>query len=117
MAHRRPEYGGRDPSGFFASLPLDWAMTPRDGLPVLLVTELNGEPLPHIRGGPVRLLVPDALGWKSISPVATQAMETIGNWSRSHSRRMSNRSSTVMSSGSAKISTVSKPMAVLTRGA
>ncbi len=62
----RIEYGGRDPSGFFASLPLDWAMLPHDGLPVLLVTELNGAPLPHARGGPVRLLVPEALGFKSI---------------------------------------------------
>ncbi|GAC1463151.1 MAG: hypothetical protein NVSMB9_00270 [Isosphaeraceae bacterium] len=62
----RINYGGRDGSGFFASLPLEWAETPHEGLPVLLVTELNGEPLPHSRGGPVRLLVPDALGFKSI---------------------------------------------------
>src|SRR5262249_15061482 len=38
----------------------------RSGLPVLLATELNGDPLPHARGGPVRLLVPDGLGFKSI---------------------------------------------------
>jgi DMSO/TMAO reductase YedYZ molybdopterin-dependent catalytic subunit len=62
----RISYGGRDGSGFFASLPLEWAMGSRDGLPVLLVTELNGQPLSHARGGPVRLLVPDALGFKSM---------------------------------------------------
>jgi DMSO/TMAO reductase YedYZ molybdopterin-dependent catalytic subunit len=62
----RINYGGRDPSGFFASLPLDWALRASDGLPVMLVVELNGSPLPHCRGGPVRLLVPDALGFKSI---------------------------------------------------
>jgi DMSO/TMAO reductase YedYZ molybdopterin-dependent catalytic subunit len=62
----RLDYGGRDPSGFFASLPLERALTSRDGLPVLLATELNGGPLPHGRGGPVRLIVPDLLGFKSI---------------------------------------------------
>jgi DMSO/TMAO reductase YedYZ molybdopterin-dependent catalytic subunit len=62
----RIDSGGRDGSGFFSSIPLDWAMAPHDGLPVMLVTELNGTPLIHARGGPVRLLVPDALGFKSI---------------------------------------------------
>lgn len=62
----RVDYGGRDPSGFFASLPLERVMTPREGLPILLVTELNGAPLTHARGGPVRLLAPDFLGFKSI---------------------------------------------------
>jgi DMSO/TMAO reductase YedYZ molybdopterin-dependent catalytic subunit len=62
----RIEYGGRDRTGFFASLPLDWAMVPHDDLPVLLATELNGAPLIHARGGPVRLLVPDGLGFKSV---------------------------------------------------
>jgi DMSO/TMAO reductase YedYZ molybdopterin-dependent catalytic subunit len=62
----RIDYGGRDPTGFFASLPIEHALAPRDGLPVLLATELNGAPLPHERGGPVRMLVPDLLGFKSI---------------------------------------------------
>jgi DMSO/TMAO reductase YedYZ molybdopterin-dependent catalytic subunit len=62
----RIDYGGRDPSGFFTSLPLEHALAPRDGLPVLLATELNTELLPHCRGGPVRLLVPDLLGFKSV---------------------------------------------------
>ena len=62
----RVSYGGRDGSGFFASLPIGWAMAPRDGLPVLLATELNGQPLTHQRGGPVRVVVPDGLGFKSI---------------------------------------------------
>ena len=62
----RIDSGGRDPSGFFSSIPVEWALAPRDGLPVLLATELNGEPLPFDRGGPVRLLVPDMLGFKSI---------------------------------------------------
>ncbi|HEV3165137.1 MAG TPA: molybdopterin-dependent oxidoreductase [Isosphaeraceae bacterium] len=63
---KRIDYGGRDPSGFFASLPLERALTPRDDLPILLATELNGSPLTHCRGGPVRLLAPDLLGFKSI---------------------------------------------------
>lgn len=62
----RIDYGGRDPSGFFSSIPLESAMGSPAGLPVLLVTELNGQPLPHLRGGPVRILVPDMLGFKSI---------------------------------------------------
>lgn len=64
----RIDYGGRDPSGFFSSIPLEEAMNPAGscGLPVLLATELNGAPLIHERGGPVRLLVPSMLGFKSI---------------------------------------------------
>jgi sulfite oxidase len=64
----RIDYGGRDPSGFFASAPLEQVMSPggSGGLPVLLATELNGVPLIHERGGPVRLLVPGMLGFKSV---------------------------------------------------
>lgn len=62
----RVDYGGRDPSGFFASMPLDQVFQPQAGLPVLLATELNGAPLAHDRGGPVRLLAPHLLGFKSI---------------------------------------------------
>ncbi|HEV3120843.1 MAG TPA: molybdopterin-dependent oxidoreductase [Isosphaeraceae bacterium] len=66
----RIDYGGRDPSGFFASMPLDLALCPPDGLPVLLATELNTAPLAHLRGGPVRVLVPNLLGFKSVKWVS-----------------------------------------------
>ena len=88
----RIDYGGRDPSGFFSSIPLAWAMAPRDGLPVMLVTELNGEPLPFARGGPVRLLVPDMLGFKSIKwlswMVVTNALEPNGWYERGKGVRL-----------------------------
>src|SRR5262245_56078629 len=55
------------------------------------------------------------LGLKSISPTATQAMLTIGKPALSHSRLMSRRSLMSMSSGSAKISMVSKPISLVMR--
>ena len=35
-------------------------------LPPFLAYRLNGEPIPLKRGGPVRMLVPDAYGFKSV---------------------------------------------------
>jgi hypothetical protein len=40
--------------------------TPPGRLPVFLAFRLNGAPLPIERGGPVRMLVPEAYGFKSI---------------------------------------------------
>ncbi len=47
---------------YFESLPSTLALDPR----VLLVYEINGEPLPHELGGPVRLWVPFLQGYKSV---------------------------------------------------
>ena len=48
--------------GYARSLPLQTALHPE----TLLVTEMNGEPLPHLHGGPVRVLVP---GWYGMAAV------------------------------------------------
>lgn len=53
---------GADSPDFQRALPLDVAMRPD----VLLVWEMNGEPIPAANGGPVRLIVP---GWPGIASV------------------------------------------------
>ena len=63
------------------------------GLPVtkaldgdtILAWELNGEPIPHLHGGPVRLVVPGWYGiWsvKWVASVAVQAEEFHGYWQK-----------------------------------
>lgn len=47
---------------YFETLSDDEARDPR----VLLATHLNGQPLPHEYGGPVRLVVPFLQGYKSV---------------------------------------------------
>lgn len=55
---------------YFETLSRDEAMDPR----VILATTMNGEPLPHEYGGPVRLAVPFLQGYKSVKWVgATHA--------------------------------------------
>lgn len=51
--------------GFTANLALDWLRTP-DGRDTLLALQLNGKPLTHERGGPVRLIIPDRFGFKNV---------------------------------------------------
>lgn len=52
---------------FASSLSLSEVLeTPPGHLPVFLAFRLNGSPLPIERGGPVRMLVPEAYGFKSI---------------------------------------------------
>ncbi len=68
---RRIYYQGfhnNDPGQVFqSSLSYTQVMeTPPGELPVFLAYRLNGEPIPPIRGGPVRMLVPWAHGFKSI---------------------------------------------------
>jgi DMSO/TMAO reductase YedYZ molybdopterin-dependent catalytic subunit len=67
---RRLFYSGyyEDPKHRFASsLSLSEVLeTPPGHLPVFLAFRLNGAPLPIERGGPVRMLVPEAYGFKSI---------------------------------------------------
>jgi DMSO/TMAO reductase YedYZ molybdopterin-dependent catalytic subunit len=52
---------------FVSSLPLSEVLeTPTGHLPIFLALRLNGRPLPIERGGPVRMLVPESFGFKSI---------------------------------------------------
>jgi DMSO/TMAO reductase YedYZ molybdopterin-dependent catalytic subunit len=52
---------------FASSLSLSEVLeTPPGHVPVFLAFRLNGRPLPVERGGPVRMLVPEAYGFKSI---------------------------------------------------
>ena len=51
---------------YFETLSRDEAQDPR----VMLVTGMNGAPLPHEYGGPVRLAVPFLQGYKSVKWVA-----------------------------------------------
>lgn len=68
---RRIYYWGfhnNDPKQLFqSSLSYTQAMeTPPGELPAFLAYRLNGEPIPLIRGGPVRMVIPWAYGFKSI---------------------------------------------------
>lgn len=67
---RRVVYSGyyQDQKNRFASsLSLSEILeTPPGHVPVFLAFRLNGKPLPIERGGPVRLLAPEAYGFKSI---------------------------------------------------
>ena len=68
---RRIYYWGfhnNDPKQLFqSSLSYTQAMeTPPGELPAFLAYRLNGDPIPLIRGGPVRMVVPWAYGFKSI---------------------------------------------------
>jgi DMSO/TMAO reductase YedYZ molybdopterin-dependent catalytic subunit len=52
---------------FVSSLSLSEILeTPPGHLPVFLALRLNGRPIPIERGGPVRMLVPESYGFKSI---------------------------------------------------
>jgi DMSO/TMAO reductase YedYZ molybdopterin-dependent catalytic subunit len=68
---RRVEYWGfhnNDPKQMFRStLAMNQVLdTPPDALPPFLAYKLNGEPIPLERGGPVRMLIPWAHGFKSV---------------------------------------------------
>jgi len=68
---RRIYYWGfhnNDPKQLFqSSLSYTQAMeTPPGELPAFLAYRLNGEPIPLLRGGPVRMIIPWAHGFKSI---------------------------------------------------
>lgn len=51
--------------GFTSNIPLE-RLTSEDQLPVMLAYELNGEPLSRLRGGPVRLIIPEMWGYKNM---------------------------------------------------
>ena len=61
-------YHNDDPTQMFqSSLPIGRVLEDPPGeLPVLLAYKLNGEFLSGKRGGPVRMLVPEAYGFKSV---------------------------------------------------
>lgn len=61
-------YHNDDPKQMFrSSLPIGRVLeSPHDVPPVILCTKLNGEWLDPERGGPVRVVVPEAYGFKSI---------------------------------------------------
>lgn len=61
-------FHNNDPKQIFqSSLGYSQIMeTPPDSLPVFIAYRLNGQPLPLVRGGPVRMVVPWAHGFKSI---------------------------------------------------
>src|SRR6185295_14535780 len=68
---RRVHYRGfhnNDPKQLFrSSLSYAQAMeTPPGELPAFLAYRLNGEPIPLLRGGPVRMVIPWAHGFKSV---------------------------------------------------
>ena len=53
--------------GFTSNIPLERVVAPSsDDLPVLLAYELNGEPLSVLRGAPVRMILPEAWGYKNV---------------------------------------------------
>ena len=61
-------YHNDDPKQLFrSSLPVGRVLEDHDGLPpVILCYKLNGEWLDAERGGPVRVVVPEAYGFKSV---------------------------------------------------
>ena len=76
---RRVFYYGHhneDPKQMFrSSLPIGRALEdPPGDNPILLCYKLNGEWLSGRRGGPVRMLVPDAYGFKSVKWLKTVAL-------------------------------------------
>jgi len=63
----RVRYFGRD--GFNNNLRVDDIFLPAttdEPVDPLLVYEMNGEPVPHVHGGPVRLLTPGRYGYKNV---------------------------------------------------
>ncbi|WP_287370903.1 molybdopterin-dependent oxidoreductase [Oceanithermus sp.] len=90
LAGPKPEAGWAlawSRGGYSASLPLADLTAPG----VLLAWELDGAPLAHEHGGPVRLVVPHRYGWKSVKWLAKIQLsdrEVEGYWEmRGYHRR------------------------------
>ena len=57
--------------GFTSNIPYERVVNPADNdLPVILAYELNGEPLTDLRGGPVRIIIPEMWGYKNVKWVS-----------------------------------------------
>ena len=68
------------PDGFTSNLRISDLDTP-DGRQTLLAFEMNGQRLPHARGGPVRLIVPDRFGFKNVKwPRRIEVTQEDGAW-------------------------------------
>jgi len=92
LARARPRPGASHAlawsrGGYSASLPLADLTAPG----VLLAWSLDGAPIPHEHGGPVRLVVPHLYGWKSVKWLAKIQLferEVEGYWEmRGYHRR------------------------------
>lgn len=65
---------------FRSSLPVGRVLEDPDDLPpVILCYKLNGEWLDPVRGGPVRVLVPEAYGFKSVKWLTTLTLSNIAH--------------------------------------
>ncbi len=71
--------------GFTSNIPMERALDRGSTLqPAMLAYELNGEPLSRLRGGPVRLVVPEMWGYKNVKWLeqltATESDEFFGTY-------------------------------------
>jgi DMSO/TMAO reductase YedYZ molybdopterin-dependent catalytic subunit len=65
---------------FRSSLPVGRVLEDPDDLPpVILCYKLNGEWLDPVRGGPVRVLVPEAYGFKSVKWLTTLTLSNLAH--------------------------------------
>lgn len=74
-------YHNLDPKQMFqSSLPIGRILEDPPGMPpVTLVYKLNGNPISGLRGGPVRLVVPEAYGFKSIKWLSRITLTNLHN--------------------------------------
>jgi sulfite oxidase len=76
----------RPVQSYGSSIPLSKAMSPE----VLLAWEMNGQPLPRIHGGPVRVVVPGYIGARSVKWVTAITVQPVPsqNYFQAHDYRI-----------------------------